>query len=107
MPSDPLHSHDRQLPTLHSNEVDPQPSQSPRALSLETATEQFDLVQTQSFDLASGSSDSHASDADDHDDAYWEAELFDSVAPESPSASVKRPQSPDIVTSPAKRKRPG
>ena len=107
-PSDPHQSHDRQLPASQSQDVDPQPCQSPDAQSLEAATLHFDLAQpTQSFDVASGSSDSSASDADDHDDAYWEAELLGSAAPESPGSAAKRPHSPALETSPAKRKRPG
>jgi len=79
------------------------------------AGQHFDLTQhdataptCQLFDVASNcSSESQASDADDHDDAYWEAQLIGTVAPVSPASAIKRPHPPDSESSPAKRKRPG
>jgi len=103
-----------QSPTQQLPEVRSQPSQSPETPTPSVDCQHFELAQhdadaptCQLFDVASSSSDAASSAGDVYDDAYWEAQLLEAAASETTDPSRKRPPSPRLDLSPAKRKRPG
>jgi hypothetical protein len=97
-------SHPRQSPDQQQSiEADQQQSiaqhcQPPFEAQLYDPTELFDIAPD---------SDGTASEPDQLDDAYWEAQHHANAALESPSFAPKRPASPHSELSPVKRKRPG